>query len=32
MLVTLSNGEQRLITFDIPNEDCTVQDLLEQVL
>ncbi|XP_076676841.1 uncharacterized protein LOC143373447 isoform X2 [Andrena cerasifolii] len=30
MLVTLSNGEQRLITFDIPNEDCTVQDLLEQ--
>lgn len=31
MLVTLSNGEQRLITFDIPNEDCTVQDLLEQV-
>lgn len=31
MLVMLSNGEQRLITFDIPNEDCTVQDLLEQV-
>ncbi|XP_060818194.1 uncharacterized protein LOC132908307 isoform X2 [Bombus pascuorum] len=30
MLVMLSNGEQRLITFDIPNEDCTVQDLLEQ--
>lgn len=31
MLVKLSNGEQRLITFDIPHEDCTVQDLLEQV-
>ncbi|XP_017760809.1 PREDICTED: uncharacterized protein LOC108551228 [Eufriesea mexicana] len=30
MLVMLSNGEQRLITFDIPNDDCTVQDLLEQ--
>nr|XP_033339479.1 sentrin-specific protease 7-like [Megalopta genalis] len=30
MLVTFVNGEQRLITFDIPNEDCTVQDLLEQ--
>ncbi|XP_076650247.1 uncharacterized protein LOC143357617 isoform X2 [Halictus rubicundus] len=30
MLVTFSNGEQRLIEFDIPNEDCTVQDLLEQ--
>ncbi|XP_043260868.1 uncharacterized protein LOC122402282 [Colletes gigas] len=30
MLVTFTNGEQRLITFDIPNEDCTVQDLLEQ--
>ncbi|XP_012346759.1 uncharacterized protein LOC100866704 isoform X3 [Apis florea] len=30
MLVKLSNGEQRLITFDIPHEDCTVQDLLEQ--
>lgn len=32
MLVMFSNGEQRLITFDIPNEDCTVQDLLEQVI
>lgn len=32
MLVILQNGEQRLITFDIPNEDCTVQDLLEQVI
>lgn len=31
MLVILLNGEQRLITFDIPTEDCTVQDLLEQV-
>ncbi|CAL7933808.1 unnamed protein product [Xylocopa violacea] len=30
MLVMLSSGEQRLITFNIPNEDCTVQDLLEQ--
>ncbi|XP_046749761.1 uncharacterized protein LOC124413272 isoform X4 [Diprion similis] len=31
MLVVLPNGEQRLITFDIPNEECTVQDLLDQV-
>lgn len=31
MLVVLLDGEQRLITFDIPAEDCTVQDLLEQV-
>ncbi|XP_046586106.1 uncharacterized protein LOC107224533 isoform X1 [Neodiprion lecontei] len=31
MLVVLPNGEQRLITFDIPNEECTVHDLLEQV-
>ena len=31
MLVALHSGEQRLITFDIPNEPCTVQDLLEQV-
>ena len=31
MLVVLLDGEQRLITFDIPSEDCTVQDLLEQV-
>ncbi|XP_018399292.1 PREDICTED: uncharacterized protein LOC108777009 isoform X1 [Cyphomyrmex costatus] len=31
MLVMLPTGEQRLITFDIPNEDCTVHDLLEQV-
>lgn len=31
MLVMLSSGEQRLITFEIPNEDCTVHDLLDQV-
>ncbi|XP_020283705.1 uncharacterized protein LOC109854713 isoform X3 [Pseudomyrmex gracilis] len=31
MLVILTSGEQRLITFDIPNEDCTVHDLLVQV-
>lgn len=31
MLVMLASGEQRLITFDIPNEDCTVHDLLSQV-
>ncbi|XP_025989146.1 uncharacterized protein LOC105193209 isoform X3 [Solenopsis invicta] len=31
MLVMLASGEQRLITFDIPNEDCTVHDLLDQV-
>ncbi|KAL0121481.1 hypothetical protein PUN28_006770 [Cardiocondyla obscurior] len=31
MLVMLATGEQRLITFDIPNEDCTVHDLLVQV-
>lgn len=31
MLVMLPTGEQRLITFDIPNEDCTVHDLLDQV-
>jgi len=31
MLVMLATGEQRLITFDIPNEDCTVHDLLDQV-
>lgn len=32
MLVILENGEQRLITFEVPKEDCTVQDLLEQVM
>ncbi|XP_036141306.1 uncharacterized protein LOC114254295 isoform X2 [Monomorium pharaonis] len=31
MLVMSASGEQKLITFDIPNEDCTVQDLLDQV-
>lgn len=31
MLVILPNGEQRLITFEVPKEDCTVLDLLEQV-
>ncbi|CAL1674391.1 unnamed protein product [Lasius platythorax] len=31
MLVMLATGEQRLITFEIPNEDCTVHDLLEQI-
>lgn len=31
MLVKLATGEQRLVTFDIPSEDCTVHDLLEQV-
>lgn len=31
MLVILENGEQRLITFTLPKETCTVQELLEQV-
>lgn len=31
MLEILDNGDQRLITFDIPREDCTVKDLLESV-
>lgn len=31
MLVILISGEQRLITFEIPKEDCTVHDLLDQV-
>ncbi|XP_025270325.1 uncharacterized protein LOC105249552 isoform X2 [Camponotus floridanus] len=31
MLVILASGEQRLITFEIPNEDCTVHDLLDQI-
>lgn len=30
MLVMLATGEQRLITFDIPNKDCTVHELLDQ--
>ncbi|XP_059614832.1 uncharacterized protein LOC132260612 [Phlebotomus argentipes] len=31
MLVILQCGEQRLITFTLPKESCTVQELLEQV-
>uniref|UniRef100_A0ABD2XM57 Uncharacterized protein n=1 Tax=Trichogramma kaykai TaxID=54128 RepID=A0ABD2XM57_9HYME len=30
MLVILENGEQRLISFGVPEDDCTVADLLEQ--
>ncbi|XP_014473884.1 PREDICTED: sentrin-specific protease 7-like isoform X2 [Dinoponera quadriceps] len=30
-MLVIATGEQRLITFDIPNEDCTVHDLLDQV-
>lgn len=32
MLIMLPNGEQRLITFILPKESCTVQELLEQVI
>ncbi|KAF7287034.1 hypothetical protein GWI33_002419 [Rhynchophorus ferrugineus] len=31
MLVLLENGEQRLITFTLPREACTIQEVLEQV-
>ncbi|KAK9679974.1 Ulp1 protease family, C-terminal catalytic domain, partial [Popillia japonica] len=31
MLVLLSSGEQRLITFTLPKEQCTIQEILEQV-
>ncbi|XP_055373221.1 uncharacterized protein LOC129606736 [Condylostylus longicornis] len=31
MLVILASGEQRLITFTLPRDSCTVQELLEQV-
>ncbi|XP_056631057.1 uncharacterized protein LOC130441410 isoform X1 [Diorhabda sublineata] len=31
MLVLLENGEQRLITFTLPKEPCTIQEILEQV-
>lgn len=31
MLVLLANGEQRLITFTLPKEACTIQEILEQV-
>ncbi|KAF7988801.1 hypothetical protein HCN44_007111 [Aphidius gifuensis] len=30
MLVVMPKNEQRLIIFDLPNEKCTVHDLLEQ--
>lgn len=32
MLVILPNGLQKLLTFDIPDENCTVEDLLKQVV
>ncbi|XP_045472822.1 uncharacterized protein LOC123679317 isoform X3 [Harmonia axyridis] len=31
MLILLSNGEQRLITFSLPNQACTIQEILDQV-
>lgn len=31
MLVLMANGEQRLITFTMPKEQCTIQEILEQV-
>ncbi|KAL0840365.1 hypothetical protein ABMA28_015625 [Loxostege sticticalis] len=31
MLIFLQNGEQRLITFTLPRESCTLQEVLEQV-
>nr|CAH7720990.1 unnamed protein product [Callosobruchus chinensis] len=31
MLVLLENGEQRLITFTLPKEACTILEILEQV-
>jgi hypothetical protein len=31
MLIFMENGEQRLITFTLPTESCTVKELLEQV-
>lgn len=31
MLVIMTNGHQRLITFEIPEDFCTVLDLLETV-
>ncbi|XP_014229529.2 uncharacterized protein LOC106654253 isoform X2 [Trichogramma pretiosum] len=30
IVVILENGEQRLISFGVPEDDCTVADLLEQ--
>lgn len=32
MLVLLANGELRLITFTIPKEQCTIYEILEQVI
>ena len=32
VLVIMDSGEQRLITFEVPRENCTVADLLEQVI
>lgn len=32
MLVFLACGEQRLITFTLPREQCTIQEILEQVI
>ena len=32
MLVILENGKQWLITFHVPKQDCTVADLLKQVI
>lgn len=32
MLIFLQNGEQRLITFTLPKESCTLQEVLEQVI
>ena len=31
MLIVSESGEQRLITFTLPKESCTVQELLEQI-
>lgn len=31
MLILLANGEQRLITFTLPKEQCTIHEILEQV-
>lgn len=31
MMVIMKNGEQRLITFTMPNQTCTLQELLSQV-
>lgn len=31
MLILHTNGEQRLITFSLPNQACTIQEILDQV-